>query len=68
MIRNITLKTINEVLPNVWNIVFEINDHPFQYSTDLLYLNAKNTWIISRRIPHELKSLLEFQRCPLCNQ
>ena len=65
----ITLREItkvNEVLPYVWNIVFKLEDYDFEYTTDLLYLHNTNSWVVSKRIPHELTSMLQFQTCPLC--
>lgn len=58
---------VDEVLPYVWNIVFKLDGYDFQYTTDLLYLHKSNSWIVSKRIPHELTSMLHYQTCPLCN-
>lgn len=67
MIKVSQITKIDEVMPYVWNIVFQLNDEPFQYTTDLLYLRRENSWAISRKIPHELTSLLAHGSCPLCH-
>lgn len=67
MVKVTQFTKIVEVMPYVWNVVFELNDSSFKYTTDLLYLRNENRWVISRKIPHELTSLLAHNTCPLCN-
>lgn len=54
---------------NVWNLVFSLDtDVTFEFTTDVLFHHPSQKWIVNKRIPHELTSLLYKKKCPLCEE
>ncbi|MBU8905118.1 hypothetical protein [Desertibacillus haloalkaliphilus] len=60
--------SIEKVDSFVWNVVFEMDGHQeFLFTTDLLYLQHDQKWVVNRIVPHEPASLLRHT-CPLCGE
>lgn len=52
----------------VWNVVFEMDNKPLQYTTDFLYLLKEKKWVFNSLITHELPSLMQGHKCIYCDE
>ncbi|OIJ18310.1 hypothetical protein BKP45_12075 [Anaerobacillus alkalidiazotrophicus] len=61
----ITLKKMDYC---VWNVVFQMDGEPLNYSTDFLYLIKEKKWVCNSLITHELTSLMQGNQCIYCGE
>lgn len=52
----------------VWNVVFQMDNEPLEYTTDFLYLLKEEKWVFNSLITHELPSLMEGYECIYCRE
>lgn len=52
----------------VWNIVFQMDNGPVQFTTDFLYLIKEKKWVFNSLITHELTSMMEGRICIYCGE
>jgi hypothetical protein len=52
----------------VWNVVFQMDNEPLEYTTDFLYLVKEQKWIINSLITHELTSIMQGNKCIYCGE
>lgn len=50
----------------VWNVVFQMDNRPLQFTTDFLYLIKEKKWVFNSFITHELTSIMEGHSCIYC--
>lgn len=65
-ITNIVL--IKKIDDCVWNVVFQMDHEPLEFTTDFLYLIKENKWVFNSLLTHELTSLMEGHICVYCKQ
>jgi hypothetical protein len=63
-----TINLVRKMGYSVWNVVFQMDDNPLQYTTDFLYLFKEKKWVFNSIITHELTSLMEGHRCIYCQE
>lgn len=52
----------------VWNVVFQMDNHPLEYTTDFLYLIREKKWVFNSLVTHELTSLMDGNQCQYCGE
>ncbi len=52
----------------IWQVVFQIDHSPLEYSTDFLYLVKEKKWVINSLITHELTSIMKGHSCLHCGE
>lgn len=52
----------------VWNVVFQMDHKPLQFTTDFLYLIKEKKWVFNSLITHELTSVMQGHTCIYCGQ
>lgn len=63
-----TITTMKKMDFGVWNVVFTMDDHPLEYTTDFLYLLKEKKWVVNSLITHELTSLMLGNECRYCGK